>query len=78
MASPAASTAGVPAAAGTTNKWLVTVAVTVGTLMGTVDTSIVNVALPSIQAHFGPTRSGARPRSTRSASASSAWGWPDC
>jgi MFS transporter, DHA2 family, multidrug resistance protein len=33
----------------------VTAAITVGTLMGTVDTSIVNVALPSIQAQFGVT-----------------------
>jgi len=35
------------------NKWLVTAAITFGTLMGTVDASIVNVALPSIQASFG-------------------------
>src|SRR5207302_5656536 len=35
------------------NKWLVVAAVTFGTLMGTVDASIVNVALPSIQAAFG-------------------------
>ena len=35
------------------NKWLVATAVTVGTLMGTVDASVVNVALPSIQATFG-------------------------
>ncbi|HEV2357741.1 MAG TPA: DHA2 family efflux MFS transporter permease subunit [bacterium] len=40
---------------GTRNKWLVTAAVTVGTLMGTVDTSIVNVALPNIQANYGVT-----------------------
>ena len=31
------------------NKWLVTVSVTFGTLMGTIDASIVNVALPHIQ-----------------------------
>src|SRR5579863_5709442 len=37
------------------NKWVVTAAVTVGTLMGTIDTSIVNVALPSIQGNFGVT-----------------------
>ena len=29
-----------------TNKWLVTVSVSFGTLMGALDTSIVNVALP--------------------------------
>jgi DHA2 family multidrug resistance protein len=28
-----------------TNPWLVTIAVTVGTLMGALDTSVVNVAL---------------------------------
>jgi MFS transporter, DHA2 family, multidrug resistance protein len=35
------------------NKWLVTVAISLGTLMGTIDTSIVNVALPHVQATFG-------------------------
>lgn len=35
------------------SKWLVTVAITVGTLMGTIDASIVNVAIPNIQATFG-------------------------
>lgn len=56
MSSEAASTPrAAPEAGRATNKWLVTAAVTVGTLMGTVDTSIVNVALPSIQAHFGVT-----------------------
>src|SRR5437868_10599669 len=35
------------------NPWLVTVAVTVGTLMGALDTSIVNVALPYIRANLG-------------------------
>jgi MFS transporter, DHA2 family, multidrug resistance protein len=49
-----ASASSVPARAGAVpNKWLVTAAVTFGTLMGTVDASIVNVALPSIQASFG-------------------------
>jgi DHA2 family multidrug resistance protein len=38
---------------GTPSKWVVTVAVTVGTLMGAVDASIVNVAIPNIQATFG-------------------------
>ena len=41
---------GAPAAA---NKWLVTAAISLGTLMGTIDTSIVNVALPHVQATFG-------------------------
>src|SRR5215469_6812012 len=35
------------------NKWLVTAAISLGTLMGTIDTSIVNVALPHVQATFG-------------------------
>ena len=35
------------------NKWLVTVAISLGTLMGTIDISIVNVALPHVQATFG-------------------------
>ncbi len=42
--------AGAPAAP---NKWLVTAAISLGTLMGTIDTSIVNVALPHVQASFG-------------------------
>src|SRR5919198_354341 len=40
-------------AAPAVNPWLVTVAVTVGTLMGALDTSIVNVALPYIRANLG-------------------------
>jgi MFS transporter, DHA2 family, multidrug resistance protein len=35
------------------NKWLVTAAISLGTLMGTIDISIVNVALPHVQASFG-------------------------
>jgi MFS transporter, DHA2 family, multidrug resistance protein len=35
------------------NKWLVTAAISLGTLMGTIDISIVNVALPHVQATFG-------------------------
>ncbi len=31
------------------NKWLIAIAVTFGTLMGTIDTSIVNVALPHLR-----------------------------
>src|SRR5207249_3162163 len=37
------------------NPWMVTIAVTVGTLMGALDTSIVNVALPYIRANLGVT-----------------------
>jgi DHA2 family multidrug resistance protein len=38
-----------------TNKWLVTVSISFGTLMGAVDSSIVNVALPHIQGALGAT-----------------------
>jgi len=38
-----------------TNKWLVTVSVTFGTLKGTLDASIVNVALPHMRGTVGPT-----------------------
>jgi DHA2 family multidrug resistance protein len=37
------------------NKWLVTVSVTFGTLMGAIDASIVNVALPQIRGAVGAT-----------------------
>ncbi|HET6385221.1 MAG TPA: DHA2 family efflux MFS transporter permease subunit [Armatimonadota bacterium] len=37
------------------NKWIITLAVTVGTLMGAIDSSIVNVALPYIQSNLGVT-----------------------
>jgi len=37
------------------NKWLVTVAVSFGTLMGAIDSSIVNVALPQIRGAVGAT-----------------------
>ena len=37
----------------TTNKWLVTVSVTFGTLMGAIDSSIVNVAVPHIRGAVG-------------------------
>ena len=37
------------------NKWLVTLSVTFGTLMGTIDASIVNVALPHIRGSIGAT-----------------------
>jgi len=38
-----------------TSKWLVTVSVTFGTLMGAIDSSIVNVALPQIRGAVGAT-----------------------
>ncbi len=49
--------AALPAAAPrpATNKWLVTVSVTFGTLMGAIDASIVNVALPQIRGAVGAT-----------------------
>jgi len=37
------------------NKWLVTISVTFGTLMGAIDASIVNVAVPHLQAALGST-----------------------
>ena len=37
------------------NKWVVTVSVTFGTLMGAIDSSIVNVALPHIRGSLGAT-----------------------
>lgn len=37
------------------NKWLVAAALTFGGLMGSIDVSIVNVALPTIRATFGAT-----------------------
>ena len=45
----------VPWSAPKTNKWLVTLSVTFGTLMGTIDASIVNVALPHIRGSVGAT-----------------------
>jgi MFS transporter, DHA2 family, multidrug resistance protein len=39
----------------TPNKWLVTLSITFGTLMGAIDTSIVNVALPHIRGSVGAT-----------------------
>jgi DHA2 family multidrug resistance protein len=38
-----------------TNKWLVTISITFGTLMGTIDASIVNVAVPHLKAGVGAT-----------------------
>jgi hypothetical protein len=36
-----------------TNKWLITVSISFGTLMGAIDASIVNVALPHLQGALG-------------------------
>ena len=49
--------AGAPpiAVARSRNKWLVAIAVTFGTLMGTIDTSIVNVALPHLRGTLSAT-----------------------
>lgn len=44
-----------PSAQPRTNKWLVTVSVSFGTLMGAIDSSIVNVALPQIRGAVGAT-----------------------
>jgi DHA2 family multidrug resistance protein len=56
------STAGTLAAGATTqterkpvNKWLVTVSITFGTLMGAIDASIVNVAVPHLTGALGVT-----------------------
>src|SRR5258708_15645829 len=38
-----------------TNKWLVTVSITCGTLMGAIDASIVNVAIPNLTGGLGVT-----------------------
>src|SRR5713226_10438246 len=37
------------------NKWLVTVSITFGTLMGAIDASIVNVAVPHLMGSLGVT-----------------------
>jgi DHA2 family multidrug resistance protein len=54
-ASRAGAAVHVPAATvpASPNKWLVTAAISLGTLMGTIDSSIVNVALPHVQATYG-------------------------
>ena len=39
----------------TSNKWLVTISILFGSIMATIDTSVVNVALVHIQATFGVT-----------------------
>ncbi len=44
-----------PALAAKKNKWVIAAAVTFGTLMGTIDTSIVNVALPQLRGTLSAT-----------------------
>jgi DHA2 family multidrug resistance protein len=51
----AAPEAAAPAARKPVNKWLITVSISFGTLMGAIDSSIVNVALPHIQGAVGAT-----------------------
>ncbi len=61
VASPPAAPAGMlDSASGRTarkpvNKWLVTVSITFGTLMGAIDASIVNVAIPHLSGSLGVT-----------------------
>jgi DHA2 family multidrug resistance protein len=45
----------VPAQRAPVNKWLVTVSITFGTLMGAIDASIVNVAVPHLSGSLGAT-----------------------
>ena len=42
-----------PSATREVNKWTVAVSIAFGSLMATIDTSIVNVALPSIRGELG-------------------------
>jgi DHA2 family multidrug resistance protein len=56
MGNPALSGMAVPAPLRKpVNKWLVTVSVTFGTLMGALDSSIVNVAIPQLRGAVGAT-----------------------
>jgi DHA2 family multidrug resistance protein len=50
-----ASTSSAASAQPPVNKWLVTISVTFGTLMGTIDSSIVNVATPHLRGAMGAT-----------------------
>jgi DHA2 family multidrug resistance protein len=56
-AAPSRAIAGAaaPPARKPVNKWLITVSISFGTLMGAIDSSIVNVALPHIQGAVGAT-----------------------
>ncbi|HSP16605.1 MAG TPA: DHA2 family efflux MFS transporter permease subunit [Thermoanaerobaculia bacterium] len=47
--------AGAPSARPPVNKWLVTLSITFGTLMGAIDASIVNVAVPHLTGSLGVT-----------------------
>lgn len=49
------STVALPVSRPKPNKWLVTISITFGTLMGAIDASIVNVALPHIRGSVGAT-----------------------
>ena len=53
LEAPAA--APVPAKRVPVNKWIVTISISFGTLMGAIDSSIVNVALPHIRGAVGAT-----------------------
>jgi MFS transporter, DHA2 family, multidrug resistance protein len=53
MAAPRGDQSTAAGAQAAPSKWLVTAAISIGTLMGTIDASIVNVALPHVQASFG-------------------------
>jgi len=53
MQATASSLSGHEIARAPTNKWLVTVSISFGTLMGAIDASIVNVALPHLQGALG-------------------------
>jgi DHA2 family multidrug resistance protein len=55
MSAPALALAQPVARRAPTNKWLVTISITFGTLMGAIDSSIVNVALPHIRGAVGAT-----------------------
>jgi MFS transporter, DHA2 family, multidrug resistance protein len=55
MSTPAIALRYPAAKAAPTNKWLVTISITFGTLMGAIDSSIVNVALPHIRGAVGAT-----------------------
>ena len=56
MTTSVATTGALPAVRkAPTNKWLVTLSVTFGTLMGAIDSSIVNVAMPHIRGAVGAT-----------------------
>ncbi len=55
MTATALSTAGAAGRPAGANRWLVTVSVLFGSMMGAIDTSVVNVALAHIQATYGVT-----------------------